>query len=105
GRPLGRIRGGARPEHGPARGSCWGRREAAHVRARLGGREEAQAQGRTVHCPVRTARVRGEKRAAAPRERNRRYRSRKHEEGHDLGTADERSQLRDWTFAKDQGKG
>jgi len=54
---------------------------------------------------VRTARVRGEKRAAAPRERNRRYRSRKHEEGHDLGTADERSQLRDWTFAKDQGKG
>jgi len=36
---------------------------------------------------VRTARVRGEKRAAAPRERNRRYRSRPHEEGHDHDSA------------------
>src|SRR5207245_9751109 len=41
----------------------------------------------TVHCAARTARVRGEKRAAAPRERNRRYRSRKHEEGHDHDSA------------------
>src|SRR5207245_2480027 len=41
----------------------------------------------TVHCAARTARVRGEKRGRGPRERNRRYRSRKHEEGHDHDSA------------------